>query len=486
MKNLTQLNKLYVVLAFDIVAALLFLFFCFSDSSEYAAANFFLMILAISICSLLFFQKEIIIFEPIILFSIYYLTVLIAGVYFIQTNYEMSRYVNSTTFNNTISELTSSAFFYYLIGYVCMIVGYYSVKKKKMTIEIQFEDKRIISDTVINFIIIIFMFSGLLNFVYNIVKYANGNLWVYMINISSRAMEFANEGSTLMYLLSYTAMYIWLYKLIRNNVKTTVWFILFLLVTILMKASTGRIFGTMLHIFSFVAIYYFVEMSRKRFNNKKYYISSIVVFVIGGLLYFFRLFSNLLYIGEMNSKDLYDFFEMATLGFANLLIDSGNLPNIPIFLKIIDAWEYEFGYLYGASFFTWIQNILPASMRSSAYQPSVMIKQIWYPHVPGGNLPPTGIGEMYANFGFFGPIFGMFMFGVFAAILYNYMIKSKNYWFLVVYVQIAIGFIMLYPKGEFDNLTLWFVVPIFFAYWILRILTFILRSGFNICSKPKV
>ncbi len=39
-------------------------------------------------------------------------------------------------------------------------------------------------------------------------------------------------------------------------------------------------------------------------------------------------------------------------------------------------------------------------MRPEAYQPSVMIKQVWYSHLQGGNLPPTGIGEMYANFGF--------------------------------------------------------------------------------------
>lgn len=471
--KLSYFNKLYIVLAVNIAAVLFFLVFFISDSNEYIVANFYLTILAISICSLLFLQKKIIIFEPVILFSIYYLTVLIAGVYFIQTNYEMSRYVNNTTFNNSIFELTNSAFFYYLIGYVCMVCGYYSIKEKNLTLEIHFEDKRIISDMVINIVIIVFMTSGLLNFAYNILKYANGNLWVYMINISSRAKEFADEGSTLLYLLSYTAMYVWLFKLIRNNVAPTIWFNSFLLVTILMKASTGRIFATMLHIFSFVAIYYFIEISRKGLNNKKYLLSSIFVFIIGGLLYFFRLFSNLLYIGQMNSKDLYDFVEMATLGFANLLIDSGNLPNIPIFLKIIDAWEPEFDYLYGTSFFTWIQNILPASIRTAAYQPSVMIKQTWYPHVTGGNLPPTGIGEMYANFGFLGPIVGMFMFGAFAAILYNYMIKSKNYWFLVVYVQIAIGFIMLYPKGEFDNLTLWFVVPIFFTYWILRILTFI-------------
>ena len=49
--------------------------------------------------------------------------------------------------------------------------------------------------------------------------------------------------------------------------------------------------------------------------------------------------------------------------------------------------------------------------------------------------------------------------------------KKKNYWLLIILMDITIGFIALSPKGEINNLSLWMIVPHVFSYFILIFLT---------------
>lgn len=446
---------------------------------KYQTSIYFLVLLMLAIIGFFILNKKLVLFEPVVLFSAYYITVVIAGFYSILTDWDTNIFVNNTSFHNDITILTTYTCMYFFIGYVSMIAGYYLVKRNDLKIEYNLEPKSRISDTVLNIFIITFLIIGVANFIYNIWIFAGGSLFQYMTNVSIRHLEFASQGTTLGYVLAYNAMYIWLFKIIR---KANIWnksFIFVLIVTILMKASTGRIFGTMLYIASFIGIYYFIEISKKKvINNVKYYLTAIAIAVFGVVFYFMRIISSLAYNQMLNTSVGTTFLELINQ-FGYFAVDKGNIPNVGVVLKIIDSWGTDIGYLYGQSLVTWITNILPSSFRPEAYQPSVIIKHVWYSHIQGGNLPPTGIGEMYANFGAIGPFLGMFLFGCLAALFYNYMIKSKSYWALAIYIQIAIGFIMLYPKGEFDNLTLWHVIPILVLVLIIRIVSGSTKSSRN-------
>jgi hypothetical protein len=149
--------------------------------------------------------------------------------------------------------------------------------------------------------------------------------------------------------------------------------------------------------------------------------------------------------------------------FTQSLIEKGNIPNIPILMKIIDSWESEIGFMYGKSLVMWILNFIPMS-KTGLLPPSELIKEVWYPSIEGGALPPTGYGEMYANFGFLGIFFGMFAFGLLMAYAYNMLNKYNNMWYLLIFINLSVFFFSVYPKGEFDNMSLYLFLPYVFTY----------------------
>jgi oligosaccharide repeat unit polymerase len=465
------------------ITTLTFLFIVFLlDPHKYQLSILFSVLLALAISGFFIMNKKLVLFEPVVLFSAYYVTVVISCFYSIFTDWELNEFVNNSSFRDDITILTAYTCMYFFVGYLFMVAGYYLVKKDDFKIQFVLDSRSRISNTVLNIFIIIFLSIGIANFAYNVSTLAGGSILQYMANVSVRHLEFENQGTTLGYMFAYNGMFIWFFKLARRHIYWNKYFIVFLIISILMKASTGRIFGTMLYMFSFVGIYYFLEASKNKvINNTKYYLAVIGILIFGVVFYFLRIISSLFYNNMLHlsvGTELLNGFKF--IGY--YAVDKGNIPNLGVFLKIVDSWGTDIGYLYGQSLFTWITNILPPSMRPEAYQPSVMIKQVWYSHLQGGNLPPTGIGEMYANFGFLGPALGMFLFGCFAALLYNYTIKSKSFWVLAIYIQIAIGFIMLYPKGEFDNLTLWHVIPLLLTITAFKIIS---KAGASTSKEQK-
>jgi hypothetical protein len=180
-------------------------------------------------------------------------------------------------------------------------------------------------------------------------------------------------------------------------------------------------------------------------------------------------------LGRYTIVNLFSGF-LSNIGY--FAIDKSNIPNIPIFMKIIDSWADDVGFLYGQSFLKPFMAILPSSLRpeSFGYSLGMTIKETWYSNMRMGGQPPTGVGEMYMNFGWLGPFLGMFMFGAFCAWLYNLLNKTKSYWVLVAYSQILFGFVLFYPKGEFMNLQFFYFIPIALTVLLLRFLVYFSRG----------
>jgi len=443
----------------------------------------YLFILLFTVVAFYFtFNKKLILFEGFSLFSFYYFTLLIPAIYLYVSNFEKSVFINYTTFSQPLDELFLWSLIYYIVGYIFAYFGFKIFKKNEM-ISIDLHNDGV-SKKVLNIIIIAFSIIGLLNFIYNIIFFSGGNLFDYITNVSVRALMFNEEGGTQAgYLFAYMAAYMWVYKILKYHTKYRL-FLLYLIITILMKATTGRIFGTLLYMLSFFAIFYFVNIKIQRKKHFKYFGYFGLMFLFGVLFYFFRITSSLAYNDMLTTDWIGTIIEFMNIDYLMYYaVDKGNTPNIALFMKIIDSWANDVGYLYGESLFTWIYSLLPRSMRPEDYQISAMASNIWYSHVPsnvqGGNLPPTGIGEMYANFGILGPFLGMFIFGSIVAFFYNLLLKFNNFWYLVVYVNISLGFFMIYAKGEFDNFSLWFIIPTLMTYLLLIFLTKVLRRKNN-------
>lgn len=474
LKPVIGVRKLTIIFLTLISIAIHFSICITQIDGKYAYALLFLEMLLAAIVIFFILNKNLILFEPIVLFSAYYVTVFISGLSLILNDYSGNFFTENTTFRSEISTLTTYACIYYFFGYICVLLGYFFVKKKNIKIEFYLECKKNISDAVINAAICIYLAIGIINFIYNIQTHASGNLFEYMGNISLREYEFEVSGTTAGYIFVETAMYIWFFKLVRKRIFFSKSFLLFFAISLLIKVSTGRVFSTAVYISSLIGVYYFIEIGIGNIKNSaKYYISAVILVGLGVSVYLLRIISGMAASGQLKISAS-DQFEILVGEIGHIAINMGYIPNTGILIKIIDSWNADIGYLYGSSLVSWIFNVLPSSIKPVGYQPSVMISKTWYGDLPTGNLPPTGIGEMYANFGFIGPFFGMFLFGCLSAYLYNFMVKSKSYWVLVVFMQLNIGFIMLYPKGEFDNLSLLPALSIFMSVITLKIM-----SGFN-------
>lgn len=444
---------------------------------RYQISIILLVILFLLISGFFILKKDHILFDPMTMFSAYYYTVVLSGIYFVFTNFETSVVLSGTPISRRVIELFNYSLICFIVGYLATLLGYSCFRRKK-DIKINLENNYQIPDSILNPVIAFFLLIGIINFTYNILINAEGNLFLYMKNISLRQYEYAEDGTTVGYLFAYIAMYLWFFKGLRKQAIPFIFFV-FLIISGLMKASQARILQTIVYLISFVVIYYYIDVTRNKcVKNAKYICGFILFGVLGITIYFLRILSALNVSNKLNglSIDVLWVAFLSNIGY--FAIDKGNIPNIPILMKIIDSWANDIGFLYGQSLLKPFLGILPTCARPEilGYSLGATIKETWFLNIPGGGLPPTGIGEMYANFGMVGPLIGMFMFGAFCAWLYNLLLKTRSYWILVCYSQILTGFILIYAKGEIFNLSLWYILPISFTIIALKFIIYVSRS----------
>jgi oligosaccharide repeat unit polymerase len=253
-------------------------------------------------------------------------------------------------------------------------------------------------------------------------------------------------GTTIGYFLAELGLYLYLIGRSATNKKNTIFLFVLCLLIVLIKASGLRIGNTTTAI---IIIYFLI--TRNKYSYKRHFVFIFFIAIIGIGFYFFRI---LMHTNISSIIDLKNNLVALIGGIGYYAFDKGNAPNIAILMKIIDSWGEDIGYKLGASLFYPLFSILPGEYQPGVkLMPSILIKQRWFSHIEGGFLPPTGIGEMYANFSFFGPVIGMFGFGILGAMLYNFLQKRATYLRLFIYLYFSLNFYMIYPKGEFSNLS---------------------------------
>lgn len=479
-------SRFMIYMGLLFIACFVLIFYLPYINDNYQISFILVSILFLLITGFFILKKNIVLFDPMVIFSAYYYTVVISGTYLIFTNFETSVVFANTSISPHILKLFNYSLFYFIVGYLSTLIGYFCFIRKNKEIRIAFENKSQIPDFILNLLITAFLLIGIINFVYMVFVLAGGNVFLYMKNIAVHKYEITESGaSTLGYWFAFVAMYLWFFKLLRNR-KISLMFLIFLVITGVIKASTGRILQTLVYISSFVVIYYYFDKTKHKKIKNIRYISSFLLFGILGVgIYFSRILSSLSASNKLSGyiKDIFFTDFLGNLGF--FAVDKGNTPHIPILMQIIDRWADDIGFLYGQSLLKPFIAILPSSIRpeTTGYSLGLTIKETWYSGILSGGLPPTGVGEMYANFGILGPFIGMFMFGAFCAWLYNLMLRTGSYWVLVVYSQILIGFILIYAKGEFNNLSLWYVLPIAFTVILIKYLIYVLSDHKKIYQR---
>jgi hypothetical protein len=326
-----------------------------------------------------------------------------------------------------------------------------------------------------------FLVIGVVNFLYFTGSYPGGTVAYFQdIGIRTHRYEFLEgaAATTLGYQLVYASVFLWAFVIIRAKKHHSInWeilgFMVAVLISLLVLASESRMFQLVSYVMVLTGLFYVTATSRRR--NALFLGAVASFFAIAILLYVLRVISALAYahpeaLAGLSTGEL---AATAGRGMTYLLIDKGNVPNIPILMNIVENWEHSLGFEYGRTFFNWIAALLPWLEPENI---GMVIRDNWYISV--GGLPPTALGELYANFGAPGVYAGMFLIGALMAGTYNVVRSRRDFWIYLIFLAISFRFFMIWPKGESMNIAaaIWLFLPTIGAVLLVRMVAAVLTT----------
>lgn len=146
--------------------------------------------------------------------------------------------------------------------------------------------------------------------------------------------------------------------------------------------------------------------------------------------------------------------------FIDRVVGSGNFFGVEKVAIIVEEVPRYSGFLNGQSFYTWIIAPIPRSIWPSKPQTSLgyLFGEIFFyrdfTNIRGGGRPPGFMVELYWNFGLFGVVFGMFLYGLFLAIYYRYFqkyLRNKNKNMILVYIMTVIPLTITLLGSNFNR-----------------------------------
>jgi len=443
--------------------------------SEHGVLIFILLFLNSIIVPIVFFIKKISILEPIFWFSIYYYILVLSEFLYLYLNFDLIN-ITSTYFYSNIHSIFIITIFLIFIGYASFAAGYFLFRPK-----IIFSNKQLYlrCHSLIIFVIAIFsLLIALVNFIYNTYILTHLNIISYFQNLAYYASQLKNFGlTTIGYNFMHIAIFLFAYLFLIKRLNR-LFFLLALFIYIIILASLGRITYTITLLA--VLFLFFLYYKKEYYLNLKLTLKILTILALGLILFSFRMYTSFARVYNIN---FYNFIDYLNAEFFSIFFGKGNLPNVGIIMKIIDSWSTDIGFLFGKSLPLGLLVFIPSKFSTPIilnYSVSWLAKKYWYEHIPGGGLPPTIIGELYANFGLPGIIMGMFFLGALSSLFYNYVIKSSNFGIFIFYLFFLVQFMFILPKGEFSRLS-FILIPflIIFFYIFCRILQQILSNQEN-------
>ena len=310
---------------------------------------------------------------------------------------------------------------------------------------------------------------AVLNFMANVALISGGNVIRYLSEFATRPYQVAdNKGMTASgYLLGFIGIQVIAFLVGRRGTSKPVLlaFLAAVFIMVVIRFSQARIFQTLVLMGGCYASYAMGAALRR--GRHMPWIKHIHYLVLAGALgigiYFLRLASSLRNVGvEITWQTVVDFSDR----IIHFALHRGNVPNFPIVFTIVDKMPFEEGFFYGKTLFNWAIFFIPRSILEADYLISLRIKEMWYLDVEGGGLPPTAIGEWYANFGFAGVVMGMFVVGLAIGTLYKIARVSESPYVVVLWANVVFGFVVIYPKTDLAQIPVYSIF-LLLCLWLL-------------------
>jgi oligosaccharide repeat unit polymerase len=355
----------------------------------------------------------------------------------------------------------------WLIGYLAFIGG--ATVGNRFTFRSPLQEFR--NYNLLKTVCMLLVVVAALNFSANVILISGGNLVQYLSTFALRPYDVEdNKGVTAVgYLLGFIGVQVMAFIVGRKAPSKSL--MLGLLATIfimlIIRFSQGRVFQTLVLLGTCYVSH--AMGAARRTGRPTPWIGHIhylmIAAAMGVSIYFLRLSSSLSSLGVKITWDVVTDFGSR---FAHFALERGNVPNFPIVFTIIDKMPSEVNFFYGKTLFNWAVFFIPRSILPPDYLISYRIKNTWYLDVEGGGLPPTAIGEWYANFGVAGVIFGMFVVGLAMGVFYKAARVSESPYLTVLWANLVFGFVVIYPKTDLAQIPVYSIF-VLLCLWLLMV-----------------
>lgn len=395
-------------------------------------------------------------FTPLFMFSVMFLGYGLGGVYYSYASDSFGKFVDFMALDTSSTvKLMEWGLIYATACYLCLSLGYWLAQSltkgeafvKRNTVEkgfIRFFSKNYM------FLVVPLLFIGGLYWVYITHVTAGGIVEaVILFQVFPHLIKDAGL-STLPYQLYYAGIYLWILGIQISGKKVGWGFLLFSILGFIICITTGRI---MLSLTYLMAQFFFIALTNEHLKRRM-----ILLFVammsVGVVIYFLRILSNYLFIGENAGL-----FEGGFLDeFLFRIIGSGNVADLQQLVIIFYAFDIN-DLMLGSTYLDTIRNSLGGYLGLEPSSVGLMLKENFFP-VTSGAPTPGAIGEAFVNFNFAAPLFMFFVGFVFYRIHY-FVLRLNNPILYFVYAMFLVRFVFMYAKVDSTMMAnfLWGVTP---------------------------
>lgn len=408
--------------------------------------------------------------NPLAIFSVMYVSYAIGGGYYAFSDGMFGKFTEFLKMERYIVEgYLVNSLIYVNISYVAVAMGYkifvnentdFSLKNKTQMLVYYFDKA--------GYLVAVLISVGGAYWVWVSHTIAGGVLnSLVLFQVFPHLVE-EHKISTAPYLLYYAGVNIWLMKMIAEKARITLPFYIFSSLGFIIAVSTARISIALTYVFAQLYLLYMIRPESRNAIHKTF----VALVFIGFILFFLREISNFLFIND--GQNIADF----NINIFSSLIGGGNVADLQQLVIIFYTFDLN-NILYGVSYFDWLNNSMVGLLDLQANSVGLRIANLYVPET-SGSPTPGAIGEAYANFHILGPVV-MFCFGVFLAVLNNYIAKSKSLIEFYLYSCFVTSFVFLYPKVDSTMIAnfFWSAFPTLLIFILFYIGVTMLRVAFS-------
>lgn len=398
-------------------------------------------------------------YSPLVFFSVLFYGYVASGFYF--SCYEN---IHAAKFFNFYGDFTTLdmkiSLYQVMLGYLFYVAGHYvgkNIKVKKLNLAVEGFNFR---SGLIKFILVSLFLISLCYWIFVSFRLASGpinllsNMGIYVHLLED------NYISTAPYLLAYMSTSLLFLLYLNNNKSMPLYLYFMILVSFIIYLSTARLSGSVFYLLSFPLMYFIYGDHKINFKVSIYLLIFIFLF---GSLYFYRFYSNLVYLNMEMEGDWFELIGEHFFGMTNV----GDLQSV----TFANQYVKDLDYLYGSSFtdflMSWTGKLTGLEIENTSI--GIRLREYYFSHVETGAPAPGIISEMIMNFGYLGLTVVMFIFGILTRLISKSIDYRLSIFNLYVYTNFLL-FILLLTKVDSTHLNsfLWSVMPFFVLVFLLK------------------